>query len=165
MDHFEASEDTQDGINAFNEKINKTRKKVLCLLLFIIILISLPFVITLVDITYLPYQSKTLSFSNPQNFYPYIIADKKYKDVEVKIIDRNGKEFKLDEQKSLEQSDFDGNNSQTPYLWFGHDNINSNVDKFQVVIKNKSTHLRIINYGVWSHIEVFSDNFIKRVYF
>lgn len=151
------------------KKINKTRKKALCLLLFIIILISIPFVIRVSNSIYLPHQSKTQSFSNPQNFYPYIIADENYKEIEVELINADGRVFKLNNLRSIDPDDINGYISQTPYKYGTENNSLENfsdIKKFKVVVTNRSNNFRIIHYGVWSHyVEEYTQDFIKRTYF
>lgn len=150
-------------------KINKTRNRALYILFSLLILISIPFVLWFFNNAYLPHQSKTKSFSNPRNFYPYILTDKKYKDIEIKLIDADGKAFKLNSTRTIDPDDIDGYVSQTPYQYATENNNlrkNSNTKNFKVVITNKSNKPCIIQYGVWSHyVEEYSNHFIKRKYF
>ena len=143
-------------------KITKIRNRALYLLLLVLFLMSIPFILWLSDSIYLPHQSRVQTFSNPDKNFPYIIASKEYKDVEVKLIDSSKKEIKANGGRIINPKT-DGDSAPSGYLYYFDDNTKT-LKKFKVVVTNKSTSPQIISYAIWTRIEEYSK-FIKRIYF
>ena len=148
------------GLTPTINKIKKIKYISLSILVVFILFCSFLFIKGFygrINPVYFPNQSKSQIFSNPKNLSFYLVANKKYKDIEIKVIDSKGGEIK-EKWEEFNNPKIQGEDSPKGYMYYYN---SSDLKHIKVIIKNKSKKIQIIGYGIWTRIEDWSNQLIK----